>query len=86
MLDTWNDKSTTIRKGEELPMDNLQSYLQQFFANQSDLKVTKWLFQPDLFGTIGKDGICIAKTAHRGQYKIRPRYEARIRHFNGLKT
>ena len=42
MLSKWNDKSTVVRKGEELQMENLQSYLQQFLANKGDLKVSQF--------------------------------------------
>ena len=42
MLNTWNDKPTTVRDGEELPVDILQSYLQQFFTNKGDLKITQF--------------------------------------------
>jgi aminoglycoside phosphotransferase (APT) family kinase protein len=42
MLNTWNDKSTAVRKGEELQMENLHSYLMQFFATSGELSVTQF--------------------------------------------
>ena len=42
MLNTWNDKSATVRKGEELPMDNLKSYLNQFLSLEGDIKISQF--------------------------------------------
>lgn len=42
MLNIWNDKSATVRKGEELQMDNLKSYLEQNLSIDGELKISQF--------------------------------------------
>lgn len=42
MVNTWNDKSATVRKGEELQMDNLKSYLEQYLSVDGELKISQF--------------------------------------------
>ncbi|MCK0144911.1 phosphotransferase family protein [Arenibacter sp. F26102] len=42
MVNTWNDKSATVRKGEELPIDNLKSYLNQFLSLDGDIETSQF--------------------------------------------
>ncbi|SMG12722.1 phosphotransferase family protein [Arenibacter troitsensis] len=42
MLNIWNDKSTKVRKGEELGVGNLKSYLNHFFEIDGDINIAQF--------------------------------------------